>query len=605
MTRPLQSVEHYENTVAQLLDEEPFNALLNKSLGLSVELANLMEENPHFVPHDFPREWNYPRKEEAVTIIAKALQEFEIIFPNNVINIKGNTERRRLFVNLFEAALLSHLANEQLSYFQYLHNKNAAHADVIALGTEKATNQIAAAEKTLRDMQQKQKIKTQLLSTQTIGDGNCLYHATTANLIYNIFQDKIQSSSLRLFETNLVPYLREKAQEKGITFRSNASLKNIFITLIRAYSPEENHPEHCNFAALSTQIVVPALKKMVFAKGIASNMQQALMPLMISIFESDFRQFIAELKNNPDLDPRNFNSGEFSDIDAEERELLLMPWKNFLEQHSIELNQIEAIEVKSEHSNYYYIDTTEVTQRLYQTFWQRHGEAFYQQYFDMRRKADYMGGPIQQAAMCISLGVEFREINRSNGESANTLQAYINDRVFNPPLDNPSIINIKRKGAHFEARLGEYGKPADIFTQKLSQSFSASHSGPRDLRDEEPRIIAEETPAQKPASKRSAATSSRKPQENSASAPAVRTPVSAPKFKKLQRETEALAKDLERHTIENLSPNQLDREILTAARNRYRFHANPSSPLSTQEEADRQLAIRLQNAEIRKFLNRR
>ncbi len=130
----------------------------------------------------------------------------------------------------------------------------------------------------INNIVERHRVGKQLFHATAAGDGNCLFHAFAENIIFNVLREHPAHVFLNGVRENLLPHIRIKADALNIVLPAgNDDVKAIFEALINAYPLGGNT---CNIAALSSQIMMPALRAMLDAKKDEDAVKAIAAPLI-------------------------------------------------------------------------------------------------------------------------------------------------------------------------------------------------------------------------------------------------------------------------------------------------------------------------------------
>lgn len=500
------------------LENYQFTQLPSRQTERSQDVKDVIakQANQHTLVIDEPL--TYVRQNEAIELIADVLAAYRIKLSDEFLHnqaIPGGVikELYQLFNHILNAELMS----RQHEYFTNLNTANNRHNKAIVdEGVRRARIRIDAARNALTDLQNKLGIGQQLLFTNVMGDGRCLYHRYTASFIYNILEGELGDEAHpanALFRDNLLPYIKIKAAAKGIAIDDTMSLQSCIIHLMQAYPIDSELTyskdrivdiiHNCNFSALSKQIFVPAMLDMILALSKIPEIKAVILPMM-------------------------------------------------------------ANEIIHDEEN---IDYNELVQRL------ENDDIYYSEYFKNRHKEGVYGGLVQQAIISHALHINTFNINQVSGALDNNLQQHI-DAGELPPATENSVDTYQYHGdGHFAAYIGKPGEQPSDIAVALSEQFTMAAEGAYSNKQESTKDFHVE---------RQVDTSD----------------------KAIQKSIREITAQLDEETITQKTSKEYEQDILRAALKTYGFFEPQQLILTPQEEADRRLAIQLQNEEILQFLNK-
>ncbi len=462
------------SSYTNIADHE-FSTLPGKKQERSADLQEAIHKNKGHTLESIDEPLSYVEKAQATKLIADFLSDKGIQVNVTIIgpNVPGDVIKECYL--LFDAILKKELATRQISYFELLANTHnplsAANSAIIQEGLLRAKNSLNAAEKTLQNWLNSKKVFKTLLITKAIGDGDCLYHSTAANILYTVLDGNQNEQHIQPLKERLLPIIASQALRQGIHIPRHGSLKEAFVFLIDSYSLYSNVSEHsslldkigrCNFAALSTQIFAPALRQLVFDVSKDSGTAKSIKSVLVRVMHQDFIAFGLHRQQHPNVPStelyRSFQGSELDDIAKGKRETLLQYWLPFLP------------EPKD-------MDNADARDQAYGNFVQSaQWNDFYDAYIHIHQSSKINAGSVQQAALSIALGIDFQVIDQHTGEASASLQPYIQAGEFTVPAHS-TLIYIRKGAGHFEAYIGKYNQPPSEIAVALSQQFSTTHSG--------------------------------------------------------------------------------------------------------------------------------
>jgi hypothetical protein len=503
----------------------------------------------------------------------------------------------------------------------------------------------SAAQKTLMN---RPPVADQLLLTKAIGDGDCMYHATAANIVYHVldgnFGDEAHPSNAHLRQ-NLLPHLIQLAHNKGINLNAQESLQNSFVTLMRAYAfdskatrADESITEtirHCNFAALSKQILVPAINAMVFAQSQNDAVKPGTQAVLNDVLHDDFVAFAyhiyrakqANLLISDDALCRSFSSGEFANFPADKKPALLADWLTRLEnnnRHPVSRDpragaaarQARLGDTPKDRKEHDRLQHQEIepflakVKPLYNAFvTSRAANTFYADYCEAHKAQGVFRGVVQQAVIEQALHATFVIVDQQSHNLSLSLQKY--QPVGGPTLaDDSTMLFIRHGAGHFESRIGKPEAPLSEIATAFSEQFSATHADENSgaYRTQQPYSVFQSNQGDY-LSDEAFSTLDLDSLSRDSVLPDTAKEVTYADIdvsdEAIQQATQAIATKLPQEKVDQATSDAYSRDILKAALNSYGFFGTQSSALPDELKSDHRLAIQLQNEEIEAFLSKK
>lgn len=480
-----------------------FNELPGKAQARSSDVADAIRDNPDHTLGKIQEPLEYLNKNDAIQkffeFLAQQKIELNEILADNE-NVPGEIIKDlfpvvRAFLEMELALNQSQYYDSFYSYCQGLESDQ----NIVREGKKRAEFKYQGAISTLQSWMKKYYIQQDLRLTTVIGDLDCLYHSTTANLLYKILDDSFyEESPLAMsIRTNLLPLIEKKAKIARVNIPSchnvNAGVKNIIIQLMRAYSNSDTDDimalvSQCNFAALSTQIFVPALKELVYHCGTNPNIKCYFQPILNEVMREEFIKFANHVRDNHELPHdalcTSFKEGEFDFMSKEAHLLLLKPWLAILKN--------KKYNVQNDAREQFDKDFINDLNDLYDEFMasEENGKAFYQNYFTIHNQEIINRSAVQIAVLSISLSANFILIDEATGKLTMYLQNYIEKRIWQMSIGMNVPFFIRNPAGHFSAYVGELGKPLPKLANVFSERFSQTHDDPKQIkRNQKPRML--------------------------------------------------------------------------------------------------------------------
>ncbi len=380
------------NQIRNLEDNDPFKVLFLSHIDPS--------QDYRFTP------WFSEERENKIAQIAAALAEQNILLNENLSQMTFNAskEMRRIMLSILD--------------------------------------DVEAPE--LKALLERDAVSQQLYPAKAIGDGNCLFHAVSANLIYNLYQQPVAPEFLDAVQRHLMPFIKAEAEAEALGLMNlEDDPAAAFLALMQSYplypAVDSDQPlqaiENCNFAALSSQIVMPALRAMVIDKKDLPTVQAKAWKVLVEKFANA--------------------AGD-------------------------QIDEAFKVDLRNEDP-----DNIDQSQRIYDYFFETYS-----------RLGDF-AGPVEEAVLSEVLAVNIYHVDPNNGNLSRFDDEAIELEDAKPPF------YLSKRGDHFTSALGLHPDHGELSAENqeialaVQAQFNLTHgAAAQGLRDQLPGTVAEPAIAQ-------------------------------------------------------------------------------------------------------------